>query len=170
MFETGWKNDDAVSTDGPLRLARCLGWFSIALGAVELLAPGRLARALGMEGREALIQGYGARELATGLALLSASNPTPFIWGRVAGDALDLLTLVGGLEDGNPKRHNVGVAIAAVAGVTAVDLVCGQQLADAVPDGVERVVRERSGYLRPLAEARGMSVRSDAEPAVAPAG
>ena len=160
---------NGTSSDAPMRLARCLGWFSIGLGAVELLAPGRLARALGMEGREPLIQGFGAREMATGVALLSAANPTPWIWGRVAGDALDLLTLAGGLDADNPKKKNVEIAMAAVAGVTAVDMVCGQQLAAGVPDRVERVHYERSGYLRPISEAHGLSVRSDAEPEVAPA-
>ena len=165
MHDTG----NGVSSDGPLRLARALGWFSVGLGAMELIAPGRLARALGMEGRETLIQAYGAREMAAGVALLSAANPTPWIWGRVAGDALDLLTLAGGLDDANPKRKNVGVAIAAVAGVTALDMLCGQRLADSVPDGVERIERERSGYPRPLAEAHGLAIRSDAPPEVAPA-
>jgi hypothetical protein len=33
-----------------------LGWFSIGLGLAEILAPRALCRALGMEGREALVQ------------------------------------------------------------------------------------------------------------------
>ena len=41
------------------RMARNLGWFSIALGVAELFAPGRVARSAGVEGRERLLQGYG---------------------------------------------------------------------------------------------------------------
>ena len=160
---------DGTTTDGPLRLARCMGWFSIGLGVMELAAPGTLARALGMEGREGLIQGYGAREVATGVALLSASNPTPWMWGRVAGDALDLLTLARGLEDGNPKKRNVEIAMAAVAGVTAVDMACGAALGRGPGDSVERVEAERSGYPVPIREAHGLAVRKDAEPYAIPA-
>jgi hypothetical protein len=51
------------------RLARALGWFSIALGLAELLAPRRIASALGMEGKEALVRVFGAREIAAGSCL-----------------------------------------------------------------------------------------------------
>ena len=49
----------------------------------------RLCRAIGLEGREALIRAYGAREIATGLAILSTHHATAWVWGRVGGDALD---------------------------------------------------------------------------------
>ena len=52
------------SLTGPDRLARALGWFSIGLGVTELVAPGQIARTLGLEGKEGLIRAYGARELA----------------------------------------------------------------------------------------------------------
>jgi hypothetical protein len=109
-------------------LARGLGWFSIALGAVELLAPDTLTRRLGMGGSEGLVQAYGVREIMTGIAILSSDDPTPWLWGRVAGDALDLATLGAAINDRNPQRQNVGVALAAVAGVTALDVYCAQGL------------------------------------------
>jgi hypothetical protein len=114
--------------DGVLGLAQGLGWFSIGLGAAELMAPQQLARFLGMEEHTQLIRAYGAREIATGIGILSQEDPTPWMWGRVGGDALDLGTLALGLERDNPQRGNVGLAIAAVAGVMALDIVCAQRL------------------------------------------
>jgi hypothetical protein len=156
MYEIQQSTNGGTSVDGPLHLARCLGWFSIGLGAAEVLAPNRLSRALGMEGREGLIQGYGWREIATGLAILSTSNPIPWIWGRVAGDALDIATLTGALDESNPKRGNVQVALAAVAAVTAVDVLCAQQLArPANGETVERYFTDRSGFMQPPDQMRG---------------
>src|SRR5687768_13673830 len=103
-------------------LAYGLGWFSIALGAAELIAPQALARTLGMRGSEGLLRAYGIREIATDFAILSSKDPAPWVWTRVGGDALDLATLATGLHSDNPKRENVGVALAAVAGVTALDV------------------------------------------------
>ncbi len=110
-------------------LAQGLGWFSLALGAAELFAGERLARALGLGERADLIRAYGLREVGTGVGILLADDPTPWIWGRVAGDALDLATLAGALDRDNPQRANAGIAVAAVAGVTVLDLICTRQLA-----------------------------------------
>lgn len=107
-------------------LANGLGWFSIGLGLVELVAAKRLARALGLRGQESLIQAYGLREIGNGIGILASRDKTPWLWGRVGGDALDLATLASGLD--GRHRQNVGVAMAAVAGVTALDVVCAQQL------------------------------------------
>ncbi len=115
-------------TDSTLAVAQGLGWFSIGLGLVEVLAPQALARGLGMRGHERLIASYGAREIATGTGILTARDPTPWIWGRVAGDALDLGTLATGLDGRNRQREKVGWALAAVAGVTLLDLLCGRAL------------------------------------------
>ena len=117
-------------TDTPAHaLAQGLGWFSIGLGVAELVAPGNLARFLGMEGRDELIRSYGVREIVTGVGILSQDDPTPWLWGRVGGDALDLGTLAIGLGRDNPQRMKVGLAIAAVAGVTALDVYCARALA-----------------------------------------
>jgi hypothetical protein len=109
-------------------VAQGLGWFSIGLGVTELIAPGQLARFLGMEERTELIRAYGAREIMTGIGILSQQDPTPWLWGRVAGDAVDLATLAPGLRADNPSHRNVIVAVAAVAGVTMLDAVCAQRL------------------------------------------
>src|SRR5690606_41250864 len=69
-------------------LANGLGVFSIGLGLVELLAPKTLARNLGLEGQEKLLQFYGLRELGVGVGILAAADTNPLIMGRIAGDML----------------------------------------------------------------------------------
>lgn len=109
-------------------MAQGLGYFSLALGAIELFAPRALGRALGMEEHAGVLQAYGARELATGIGILTAEDPAPWVWGRVAGDALDLATLAPALAENNPRRGAAGLAMAAVAGVTLLDLLCARSL------------------------------------------
>jgi len=119
-----------------LKVATGLGWFSIALGLVELFATRTLTQALGMRGSEPLVRLYGLREISTGIGILISSDPTPWIWGRVAGDALDIGTLAAHLNDENPKEGNVGIALGNVVGVTALDIYCAQKLSC---EQVERV-------------------------------
>ena len=138
-------------------LASGLGWFSIALGVAELVAPRTLTNMLGIKGSETLVQAYGLREIATGIGILSSEDPTPWMWGRVAGDALDISTLVTGLSGDNPKWENVAFALAAVGGVTALDLYCAQALSrqDSQPALPMRDYRNRSGFPRPPEAMRG---------------
>src|SRR3954452_7418714 len=94
------KGDPKIIASGPSslgsvdRLARGLGWFSIALGTLELLAPHRVTHALGMEGREGLVRAYGVGELLAGVLTLSVEKKAG-LWSRVAGAGLDMATLVG---------------------------------------------------------------------------
>ncbi len=142
-------------------LARGLGWFSIGLGLAEILAPRSLTRALGLQGHERLVQAYGLREIATGIGILASRDPTPWIWGRVAGDALDLATLATGIEQENRKQENVGIALAAVAGVTALDIYCAKALTGESPTPLPplRDYSGRSGLPRPPEAMRGAARR-----------
>ena len=106
----------------PVELARALGWFSIALGTVELAAPRMLTRLLGLRGHEAVVRSYGLREIGTGVGILRSKDPTYWIWGRVGGDALDIATVAMGL--GGPRRASAALALVSLAGVTAVDVIC----------------------------------------------
>ena len=113
------------------RLARGLGWFSIGLGLAEAVAGGRLSRSLGMEKRAGLVRVFGLREVASGVAILAQGNPAPGVWARVGGDALDLAALGFALPGAAGKQGRIGAALAAVAGITALDVVCAQQLGGA---------------------------------------
>jgi hypothetical protein len=134
------------------RLARRLGWFSIVLGATEVFAPRVLSRVLGLPDGERAIRAYGVREMLTGAGILASANPTPWIWARVAGDALDLGSLA--KADGQGDRRSVRLAMAAVAGVTALDIACARGL----QEEDERPVRDysrRSGMPMPAEQMRG---------------
>src|SRR5262245_5187327 len=75
-----------------------------------------------------LLRLFGLREMASGVGILTQHRSTPWMWGRVGGDALDLACLAAALRstDANPGR--IAAAMAAVAGVTALDVLCSQQL------------------------------------------
>jgi hypothetical protein len=156
----------AYRTDGDAAhtLAQGLGWFSIGLGVAELVAPDRLARFLGMEQRTDLIRFYGAREITTGVGILTRGDPTPWLWGRVGGDIVDLATLAVGLAQRSRRGSNVGLAIAAVAGVTVLDVLCAQALSRRprrrprlrLPD-----YSSRRGLPRPPDEMRGAARDSE---------
>ena len=138
-----------------MALARGLGWFSIGLGLTEMLMPRMLTEQMGMQGKESLLRFYGAREMAAGIGILMSDNPGPWVWGRVAGDALDLATLATGLDEQNPRKGNVAIALAAVAGITALDCITAKTLTSssrsrAVPD-----YSDRRGLPRPPEEMRG---------------
>ena len=135
-----------------------LGWFSIALGVAEIVAPRSFTRTLGMDGHERLVQCYGLREIATGIGILSSDNPAPWIWGRVAGDVLDIATVATALHDDNPERENVKIAMAALAGVTALDAACAQALSmESGQEEPRRIVdySGRSGFPRSPGAMRG---------------
>ena len=117
----------------PNRIARGLGWFSIALGVTEVFGGDCIARAMGVSEHGPLIEAYGVREIATGIGLLSADTPKNhqrWMQARVAGDMMDLLTLGDALLRPTAKPVNVGGALVAVAAVTAVDLLCLALLSD----------------------------------------
>lgn len=103
-------------------VARGLGWFSIGLGLAELFAPRTLTRSLGMEDEAEIVRAYGLREIAAGVGLLTQRDPTPWMWGRVAGDVLDMATLAIGLDHRNPQRGRVTMALGVIAAITAVDV------------------------------------------------
>src|ERR1700761_9490273 len=110
------------------QLARGLGWFSIGLGAAELLAPKRVSKLIGLSNHATLIRLMGMREIAAGIGGLAEDRPARSMTARVGGDALDLALLGAGLVSGKNQRGRVLAATAAVAGVTALDVLCRRQL------------------------------------------
>jgi hypothetical protein len=135
-------------------LARGLGWFSIGLGLAEILMPGKLARFLGVPGQEGVIRAFGAREIATGVGLLLTDNPKPWIYGRIGGDALDLVGLGLSFEKGT-EQVNAAIAAGAVAGVTALDVACAKGLEEESHVVIEWDYSDRSGFAQAPDAMRG---------------
>ena len=118
------------SEDTTERRARGLGWFSIGLGLAQIGAPRSVARLIGVrdddETRNTMFA-IGLREITSGIGILSSSRPTGWVWSRVGGDLMDLALLSRSMNISNDKSR-VAAATAAVAGVTVVDFLTGQQL------------------------------------------
>jgi len=113
-------------------MARFLGWFSIGLGAAEVFAPGAVARLLGVKKRSALFGFLGIREITSGIGILTQRRPASWLWSRVGGDMMDLSLLALALASNRRTRGRIAAATAAVVGVTALDLLCSEQLSDGV--------------------------------------
>lgn len=138
------------------QMARRLGWLSIGLGIAQLLAPRGVARAAGLRGSEPLVQAYGLREIATGIGLLTARDKSPWLWARVGGDALDLATLA---VRGELRSASTATAIAAVAGIAAVDAATARAMQVASrPRPLVRDYSDRRGLPLPPQEMRGAAL------------
>ena len=114
-----------VSSRAATPWARGLGWFSVALGAAELVAPAELARFIGVRDssrNRTILRAFGAREIAAGAGLLLPRRPGPYLWARVAGDVIDLAMLGGAVAfDKRTRTDRASMALAVVAGMTALD-------------------------------------------------
>ena len=113
------------------QLAVGLGWFSIGLGLAELAAPDAVARFIGLRDDEtttSVLRAYGGREIGNGLAILMQPDNPTWLWSRVGGDVLDLASLASAARGDYADQRRVAAASAAVLGVTALDVICAQQL------------------------------------------
>lgn len=113
-------------------LATFLGWFSVGLGALELLAPGAVARAIGVRPTPAwngLLQLFGVREISTGAGILKNPSSKEWVGMRVGGDALDLVTLGFALSQSlHPARTLTAMGV--VLGAAMLDIVGSERLAE----------------------------------------
>lgn len=139
MSRQGGESQD--KKDG--QIARALGVFSIGLGLAEIVAPYELAKLIGVSPRPVLFRLLGAREIASGVGILVGGNkPAAPMWSRVAGDAMDLALLGAAFRSPAAKKGRLAAATAAIAGVTALDLMCSQNLSQSIaPDGKTEIER-----------------------------
>jgi uncharacterized membrane protein len=110
------------------RLARGIGWLSVGLGVAQLLAPRTVARVIGVRCDPLWLCVLGARELANGVGILTGQRPARWMWGRVAGDAMDLVLLDAARRTRGAHSGRIGVAAAAVLAVGVVDVHCSREL------------------------------------------
>jgi uncharacterized membrane protein len=137
---------ESVQNLAPDSLGRALGWFSVALGSAELIAPATMARLIGVPydpKTASLMRAMGAREVGHGIAILTRPGTAGPVWSRVAGDAADLAFLGSAFGNAGADRNRLITATAAVAGVTVLDVVCAQRLTSRTsshPTAPDRVV------------------------------
>src|SRR5688572_33109875 len=71
-----------------VRRAKGLGWFSVALGSLEIVAPHAVASSAGARIRprtSTTMRLLGLRELASGLGILSERRTAAWLWAREIG-------------------------------------------------------------------------------------
>lgn len=150
------RGSQAHTTTRDTSIAQGLGWFSIGLGLAQVVAPASVARLIGVEEEArtlALMRAIGVRELMSGVGILSQRAEPVWLWGRVAGDAIDLALLAAAMRSNGNNRRRAAAAAAAVLGVAVVDAIAAQRRArdhhrDAsrrVGDDAPRVVRQEHG-------------------------
>lgn len=130
-------------------LASALGVFSVALGALQLLAPRGVTRAIGLRpspGVTAVMRGLGLRELASGVGILAQPASKEWVGSRVAGDMMDLALLGAALLKSERPGRTL-LATAAVLGVSALDLLGTEELAEARKSPVRHRVDETSSHV-----------------------
>lgn len=113
------------------QLARALGWFSVGLGLAQIVVPRELAQLIGVPDNDdtcAVMRAVGLREIVSGVGILTQPDPTPWLWARVGGDAMDIALLTAALNSNKAQQDRVALALAAVAGITALDVRCSTRL------------------------------------------
>ncbi|ONH27825.1 cyclase [Pseudofrankia asymbiotica] len=120
-------------------MAKALGLFSLGLGA-----PAAVIRVAGTENTaasRAVSRALGAREIASGVGVLGSRLPGRWLWGRVAGDAIDLSVLaIAALRhrDDPPRLLRQAITAGVVTGVTVVDVVAARRHAGGPSAGPTR--------------------------------
>jgi uncharacterized membrane protein len=85
-----------------------------------------MAKLTGMpddEDCQAVLRAAGLRELASGVGILTSEQPAGLLWGRVAGDVMDLMLLAGAARSERADPQRLTLSAAAVLGVTVLDLL-----------------------------------------------
>jgi len=142
------------------KLARFLGWFSLALGAPQLARPDLVNRLIGArDDRESRFwqRAVGVREVAAWAGILSRRRPAGWLWARVAGDVKDLALLGAAFRGKRESSPRLAAATASVAGVTALDLYTAVRLsrhADSTTEEEHKGMKVKASITvrQPLAE------------------
>jgi uncharacterized membrane protein len=81
----------------------------------------------GLNNSPILVRAVGLREIASGVGILNDRQPSGWLWTRVAGDAMDLALLGNAARSPGIQGKRAVVAAAAIAGVTALDVLSSVQ-------------------------------------------
>jgi uncharacterized membrane protein len=126
-------------------LLMTLGWFSIGLGVAQLVAPRTLGTMAGIKGRTKLMRAIGTREIMSGIGILNRAGHPGWLWSRVAGDAMDLMLLsVAARKASRGQRQRMACATAAVAAMTALDVLASVRQSRAMHEAQLSLILEKS--------------------------
>ncbi len=105
---------------------RALGWLSVGLGLAAVLAPRPLGRLTGLGETglgeaDTLLRLVGCRELASAAGLLMQRRKAPWLWSRVAGDAMDLM-LAGSATRNTKHAARAWTTVGVLAAIAAIDV------------------------------------------------
>lgn len=104
-------------------LGRFLAVAGIGIGVAELANPQAVRETVGIEASDDWIRGLGAREVASGIAILATGTSSPSLWARVLGDLVDIGVLQW-LRGKDPLHDpKVRAATTAVLAIVALDLI-----------------------------------------------
>src|SRR3954452_8038936 len=136
----GYRGSVSQSGATGARIASGLGWFSLGLGLTQLAAPGALNALIGAPNTDTartLQRVVGMRELSAGIGILTQQRPVGWVWGRVAGDLIDLTLLGSAFTSRGANRTRLMLATLNVLGITALDLYDAVQLGRATGSTAE---------------------------------
>lgn len=129
---SGTSNGQSSASTAPEMesLSRALGWLSLGLGLAQVAAPSKVAQLIGVDDDDntiTVMRLVGAREIASGIGILTQPKPTPWLWSRVGGDAMDLVLLRSAMSSPRADQNRVSAATAAVLGIAAVDMLASSR-------------------------------------------
>jgi uncharacterized membrane protein len=137
-WNDGLQQYQQIGEEGPSaqakQLAKALGWFSILLGLAQFLAPRQVSEFIGVEydsDTRNMMRGLGVREITSGIGILAKEKPVGWLQARVMGDVMDLGLLGTAMTSKSEESNRTVMAMLAVLGVTALDLVATRRLSRA---------------------------------------
>ena len=110
------------------KLARGIGWLSVAVGLQLVVAPRSGTRGFGMGDRPTLGRVMGVRDLVVGAGLLRGEETRAWLIARGINDALDAALILGGAASGAFPRNRAPVGIAVATSLSVVSLLLARRL------------------------------------------
>jgi hypothetical protein len=104
--------------------AKTMGLFSYALGTAQILRPGSVNRLMGIPDHNpnhAMTRLIGIREIVTGTGVLFGRNTSGWMWGRVAGDVMDVSIVVGQIAGRLGTREKLMVSAVVLSAIGVLD-------------------------------------------------
>jgi hypothetical protein len=129
------------------KLAEAFGWASLGLGAAMATVPGRLNRLAGIRDDSSTRLWHrviGARELAAFALIVIGEQRRAGLWGRVAGDAMDLALLGVAASRKRESGARLAAATAGIAAIAALDTYAAARLSGRGIDSVEEAPEDLS--------------------------